>query len=1024
VDEVRSAPLGSAFGHGTHVTGIIAATAKNAFGSSGPTNVAGGCWNCSVSMQLWKESYAEAVSGIVRAVDIGSQVINMSFETGLDPLQSSPTYGSIPQYYCGTPLAGYTNQITLSSICAALTHAAQNGVAMAAAGGNHGNANRTLMGTTLTTHAPLYNLPAVHPDVMAVSGLELGAAGPQHWKGSPYPNVASDWFGSNYGIINKGVPQISFAAPAHQIISTLYTGKDHIPDSALGALNACGDGGGSQQPANSTVGDGIGYCTGTSMAAPHISAMAGLVKSANPLLDTAGVKSVLIQASECLGTDPATQLPYTKPCSETMPLAGVVGDAMKKLGYGVPKADKAVQIALGGTTATNRTTPRFAYFQMNDTSTGISQGHTHFYTTNPQMAIAAKRNTLQPAPRYKISPNTFSCAGQGACSSFSATNPITINATARVVKPDGANCNLAAGESCASEYYWLRTSDNLYASFSNVAPSDGVLNSSSGTLNTGMNGAALDYKIVPISTFPMRYTEIGLPIPGYPNLPCGSTFSLNATANSASNTACSYWKAKAIASLLTTHINPISGAADLKKLYRLSCAPEDICNKSLDAAKKPYHVTFRYVTDETLLALLTSAARGYKLDGIEGYVYPLNAPAPAGTKKLCVKRDVNKHDHILFLENTSYPDPGSQVLKTTTTCAGTVSDEMAGGFDYNQADEDGVSELGYAYPVDRPKALPDQPQPAPHSFNGDQYADIFWLNPGTQQTAVWFQNGYVTTPPAAVVTNQTTNAEWKVAAIADFDGDGKADILWRGVSGASLGKTKLWIMGGSTVISSTEIGIPGQSPLFVNDYEIAAVGDFNGDGRADILWRSKTSANHVMWFMQGASIMNNASVYVGAPNPEWKVVGVGDFNGDGKADLLWRNAITNDIATWLMNGAQNTLGQIAAGGVDPNWVVKGVADVTGDGQADIVWYHAPSGSVAIWAMSNGLQSAGVIVAGGVVPDWKIVGVRDFDGDKKADILWRQTNGSNAIWLLNGLSVQGSAIIDPAPVGWTVQPVIP
>ena len=47
------------------------------------------------------------------------------------------------------------------------------------------------------------------------------------------------------------------------------------------------------------------------------------------------------------------------------------------------------------------------------------------------------------------------------------------------------------------------------------------------------------------------------------------------------------------------------------------------------------------------------------------------------------------------------------------------------------------------------------------------------------------------------------------------------------------------------------------------------------------------SGQVVIWEMDGAQIVSNQSV--ATPGNDWHVQDVGDYNGDGRSDVLWRN---------------------------------------------------------------------------------------------------------------------------------------
>ena len=140
-----------------------------------------------------------------------------------------------------------------------------------------------------------------------------------------------------------------------------------------------------------------------------------------------------------------------------------------------------------------------------------------------------------------------------------------------------------------------------------------------------------------------------------------------------------------------------------------------------------------------------------------------------------------------------------------------------------------------------------------------------------------------------------------------------------------------------------------------------------------------------------------------------------DFNGDGRADILWRHT-SGAVALWFMNGP-SLIGLSVFGPVGTDWTIVGVGDFNGDGRADILWRHT-SGSVALWFM-NGLAIIGVSVLGPVGTDWSIVGVGDFNGDGRADILWRHTSGAVALWFMNGPAIIGVSVLGPVGTDWTI-----
>ena len=199
------------------------------------------------------------------------------------------------------------------------------------------------------------------------------------------------------------------------------------------------------------------------------------------------------------------------------------------------------------------------------------------------------------------------------------------------------------------------------------------------------------------------------------------------------------------------------------------------------------------------------------------------------------------------------------------------------------------------------------------------------------------------------------------------------------------------------------------------NWEIRGQGDQDGDGDADLLWRNKTTGEIYFWPMTGTT--PDDEIYVATVDPAYDIVGTGDFDGDGKSDILWRHTTLGDVWIWLMDGAApKPSGQVYIDRVDPGYVVKGVGDLDADTQGR----HrlAPRDAGRGVGVADGRDdAAGSEVWVGTVPDtgYQIQAVADVTGDRKADLVWQHaTNGDVWIWTMNGASREAETYVATVP----------
>jgi hypothetical protein len=233
---------------------------------------------------------------------------------------------------------------------------------------------------------------------------------------------------------------------------------------------------------------------------------------------------------------------------------------------------------------------------------------------------------------------------------------------------------------------------------------------------------------------------------------------------------------------------------------------------------------------------------------------------------------------------------------------------------------------------------------------------------------------------------------------ADLDGDGKADVLWRN---SSTGENYLYPMNGLAIGA----GEGYVRTVVDTSWKIAGTGDFNGDGKADVFWRNTSTGENYVYLMNGTTIQNEGYVRAVA-DQNWEVAGVGDFNGDGRDDILWRNTSTGENYVYPMDGlailpSEGYVRTVAS----HHWQVVGVGRFDAGPTADILWRNSRTGENYVYLMNGTAITAEGYIRTVAALEWQVAGVGDFTGDGLSDILWRNVlTGENYLYPMNGTTI--------------------
>ncbi len=276
-------------------------------------------------------------------------------------------------------------------------------------------------------------------------------------------------------------------------------------------------------------------------------------------------------------------------------------------------------------------------------------------------------------------------------------------------------------------------------------------------------------------------------------------------------------------------------------------------------------------------------------------------------------------------------------------------------------------------------------------FNGDRYPDLVAATPGNG-TALELYAGSSSGRFGSASTVATFSFRPGFMASADTDGDGKADII---AAGASL--VVLTALGNATFAPPKTFALPSVTGNLSN----LAVGDVNGDGRADVV---------VIMSAQNAT-SGGAFVYISNPDGTLKTpiqidtavnlrsVALGDLNGDGRVDIALGSAdarfytsssVLRGIRVYLSN-ADGTVSTPVTLNPDNQYSALAIGDLNKDGKSDLVVASQNSGqddSIIIFpGQGDGTFAAPKTLAlAGGGPGVTSVAIGDFTFDGTPDLM--------------------------------------
>lgn len=212
--------------------------------------------------------------------------------------------------------------------------------------------------------------------------------------------------------------------------------------------------------------------------------------------------------------------------------------------------------------------------------------------------------------------------------------------------------------------------------------------------------------------------------------------------------------------------------------------------------------------------------------------------------------------------------------------------------------------------------------------NADRKVDLIWTS-AARDLYLWAGTG----AGFSSIRIGTYPSGWALIGAGDIDGDKRSDLLFHN---PTLRQFSYRIMRGASVVRSALFGGVG------GGYRVGATGDVNADGKLDLIWTS-AARDLYLWAGNGNTF---TSIRIGTYPSGWTLVGAGDIDDDGRSDLLFHNIGTGQFSYRIMRGASVVRAALLN---DPGsgHRVGSTGDFNSDGKLDLMWIGA-SHDLILW----------------------------------------------------------------------------